>query len=732
MAKRGDAVSHDAGSGGGAAGAPWSDVLLVEGPEPTVSYRSEWAVYEESLIKGQFVGRGWNGSGFINFYDGRIDPLEHPAPQAFWLEVDGQLLASDWEWAGFEKRPGSAGGPADLHAVITLRHAVRPVTVRVHTVLDGTPVLTRWCEVTNTGSAPAALSAAYSWSGVLQKTPRWRSHMGGDGKSLYSVGYFEAAGWGAEGAFRWFDLPAAGYRVDGRWRRDRHRHPFFVLRNNATGEHFIGQLAWTGGYSFEFDFNDNASGKPTTDCPASLFFRAGPDAPAPQRVIAPGETVATPEMHMGLVFGDLDAALQAMHAHLRAGVLTPQPRGRGGWIESGIGPEIEITPAEVIFAIDAAADVGAEVFFIDASWYAAPRSHWWNTVGNWTVDRARFPDGVAPFRARVHEKGMLWGLWMDAERIGEESAIFKEHPDWLAAAYDGERRLGGNIDLTRPEVARWMEEAIARVITENGCEFFRLDYNTHPGPGLAGKRDGYVENGYWRYYETLYAVYDRLRARFPDVIFENCAGGGGRTDIGMVRRFSHTWVTDWQIAPRSFTITNGMTMALPPERVDRLIGGQSGHTTAEFDFQTRLLLFVRPTFGFLHPRGSVWNPLMLNRLKGWVALYKDFVRPFMDTGRIYHHTPEVDGLDPRGWGVLELASADRTRAICGLFQLSAPTQPEYLLRMRGLDVARRYRVRWDTSGQSAVVDGFTLMKQGLTVRLEGALTSELLVIDEAE
>ena len=97
-------------------------------------------------------------------------------------------------------------------------------------------------------------------------------------------------------------------------------------------------------------------------------------------------------------------------------------------------------------------------------------------------------------------------------------------------------------------------------------------------------RDGYVENGYWRYYEALYAIYERLRARFPDVIFENCAGGGGRTDIGMVRRFSHTWVTDWQIAPRSFTITNGMTMALPPEYVDRLIGGQSGHIDGRLRF----------------------------------------------------------------------------------------------------------------------------------------------------
>jgi alpha-galactosidase len=261
-------------------------------------------------------------------------------------------------------------------------------------------------------------------------------------------------------------------------------------------------------------------------------------------------------------------------------------------------------------------------------------------------------------------------------------------------------------------------------------EFFRLDYNVGGlGPGAKTIRHGYIENGYWRYYEALYNIYEKLRARFPHVIFENCAGGGGRTDIGQVRRFSHTWVTDWQIAPRSFTITNGMTMALPPEYVDRLVGGQSGHTTAELDFQLRLLLFVRPTLGFLCPPNASWNPILLARVKRMVTLYKDFVRPFMSTGRIYHHTPTFDGPEPQGWGVLELTSDDCSRGICGLFQLSAPGESEYVLRLRGLDVSKRYRVTFDNTGQSCEMDGVTLMTQGITIRLAGPLTSELLLLE---
>jgi alpha-galactosidase len=285
------------------------------------------------------------------------------------------------------------------------------------------------------------------------------------------------------------------------------------------------------------------------------------------------------------------------------------------------------------------------------------------------------------------------------------------------------------VDLTNPAAAKYVEDQITRVIEENQCEFYKLDYNTDPARGIWTLHDGFVENGYWRYNEALYGIYNRLRAKFPNVIFENCAGGGGRTDIGMVRHFDHTDVTDWQIAPRSFMITNGMTMALPPEHIDRLVGGQTGYTTADYDFQSRTLFFLLPKFAFMYPLGSQPNPLLMERTRHFVDLYKNFVRPFMDTARLYHHTPELSGLDSQGWGVLELDSNDRTRGICGLFQLSAPTEPEYHLRLRGLDVSRRYKVTFDNSGKSTVVDGFTLMEEGITVRLEGALTSELLIYE---
>jgi alpha-galactosidase len=287
------------------------------------------------------------------------------------------------------------------------------------------------------------------------------------------------------------------------------------------------------------------------------------------------------------------------------------------------------------------------------------------------------------------------------------------------------------LDLSQPAAAAWMESQIVRLISEHELDFYRLDYNIGTiGPGAWTLRDGYVENVYWRYYEAVYGMYERLRARFPNVIFENCAGGGGRTDVGMMRYFDHTWVSDWHKGPRHFTITNGMTMALPPERVDRFWGAAAGgYQPGDIDYHVRQLLFARPALGWLGPPGSKRNPVQTARVRHAVDLYKNFVRPFMAEGRIYHHTPTFDGPEPQGWGVLELAARDRSKGIAGIFQLSSPRGPQYHLCLRGLDAGRRYRVTWDNTGESAEVDGFLLTRQGIAVRVEGPLTSELMLFE---
>ncbi len=105
---------------------------------------------------------------------------------------------------------------------------------------------------------------------------------------------------------------------------------------------------------------------------------------------------------------------------------------------------------------------------------------------------------------------------------------------------------------------------------------------------------------------------------------------------------------------------------------------------------------------------------------------------FMPECRIYHHTPVFNDIEPKGWGIMEMVSSDKKRGIAGIFQLSDPAESETVVRLRGLDVSLNYKVVWDNNDQSKVIDGFILANQGIKIRLEGALTSELLLFEAIE
>ena len=152
----------------------------------------------------------------------------------------------------------------------------------------------------------------------------------------------------------------------------------------------------------------------------------------------------------------------------------------------------------------------------------------------------------------------------------------------------------------------------------------------------------------------------------------------------MVRYFDHTWVTDWQIAPRAFSITNGMSMALPPERVDRLAGmGQSGQRTAELDFQFRLQLFVHPSLNWFHLKDAKPNAVQQARIRNAVGIYKDFVRPIHATSRVYHHTPVVKGFEPSRLGRVGAGIAGPHTGHRGAVSIERPGGPGIFIPFQG-------------------------------------------------
>lgn len=729
-------------------------VMYSTEPTPGVRYISGFTVYDEALIDGRLVDRYWSSDGFIKGeYELSRDQEKKVGPtqnfHSFDLEIDGQSLRGYWKWIGAREEP--VAQPGSRHNVIELEHTIRPVTVRVHMLLDGTPVMSRWLEITNTSDRPAVLSAVSPWSGRLWKIENMSELLPPSQKEAFTLGWYKSDAHSNEGSFDWQPLGNFTTRIESSRGFSGFRTPFFILRNEATGEHVIAHLAWSGNWFCEFQCSQDPAlygvkGWPDSAC---LSFSAGPAGPHPLRIIAPGETVHTPVIHLGYLKGDLDGCVQAMHTHLRRSAIAKPPEDRGYLVQydhggMGMGYWVgerqdrpEESEAQLMKEADIAADLGCEVFILDSGWNSGrPRSDVLydtsSVIGTaWLPDPILFPQGLKPLRDSVREKGMLFGLWVEPEAIGLDGELAAKHPDWLLHR-DG-KIVKGHIDLTNPEAAEWFEAEVCRIIEEYELDVFRLDYNpvdiAEGGHRLA---DGFVENTLWGYYEVFYGIFERVRSKYPSVILQHCAAGGGRNDLGMASRWHEEYLTDGHFMPRLLYSLNGMTMAFPPEVFVIASPVFYFYSSAARDLDAQLrtyMVMMRPLVGGVAPSLECLTPELRARYKHYIDLYKRFVRPLLPTCRVFHHSPVSEHEVSDDWIALEYAAPDASRSLAMIYKLRDAAEDTYRFVPRGTRLDQTYKVTFDNTGESVVLSGKELKETGLSVRLSAAHSSELLLFE---
>ncbi|MFH1708322.1 MAG: alpha-galactosidase [Planctomycetota bacterium] len=711
-----------------------TEIAFKKEGRPGARYVSATTVYEEALERTRWLGAYWSATGQVqreNVAAGLpgADPSELPL-QAFDLEIDGQALINRWEFAGASERPGVR--PGTREAVVELRHQLRPVTVKVVTRLDGTPVLVRYLEITNMGKAPAALARVSPLSGML-----WRGSARGHWCELpaevdrpFTLGYFDGIHQGTEGNFRLEDLPAGRRRIESTCGQSGFGNPFFILTNNVTGESAFGALAWSGNWYAEFwrDPLVDLSGRPSRGL--NLAFTMGPQGPAPQRVIAPGETVVSPETHLGLMHAGLDECVAQWHAHLRTAVIPPRPPGAD--YHTIAGRVVEEPGEWILREIDIAAEMGAQAFMVDAGWYGDEFGGWPDRRGDWH-EGAWLPGGLAACRDRAHGHSMRFGLWMEPEAVGSKSNLRTAHPDWLLTTDDG-RQTGLMLDLAHPAAAAAFRASVLGVIRDHKLDFFKIDYNTRVQEGGQRDRDGFTESELWRHYETVYGTFDQVRRDLPGVALECCASGGGRNDLGMMARFHYACESDFSMFPRSIRAINGLTLFLPPEALCYYHNHMPrAHQKADLATHLRVTLFARPIFvGFGGQAADRGTPYF-EATRRYIKLANEFAGPILSAHpRVFHHTPHIGLQKPADWCVLEYAAEDASAGYAGLFRLGGDAGCEYLFRPRGLDPARRYTVTFDNMGRDIVMDGAELALRGVPVRLDAVNTSELIMYRASE
>lgn len=207
-----------------------------------------------------------------------------------------------------------------------------------------------------------------------------------------------------------------------------------------------------------------------------------------------------------------------------------------------------------------------EVFWLDAGWYEGcgwNKGEWWQNVGNLTVDKERFPNGLKPVSDAVHAAGSKFMVWFEPERVRPGTQIDREHPEWLIKIDGNDNSL---FNLGNKEARLWLTDYISEFIKKEGIDNYRQDFNFNPMPYWE-KNDKPDRTGISeiRHIEGLYAYWDSLLTRFPALLIDNCASGGRRIDLETTSRSAPLWRTDYQYGePNGYQChTYGLHFYLP-------------------------------------------------------------------------------------------------------------------------------------------------------------------------
>ncbi|MBQ8227455.1 MAG: alpha-galactosidase [Clostridia bacterium] len=691
------------------------DVYYQGGEVPEFCYRSGKMVYQEAFQGGSLIALGYNSAGYpLNLRKNektRVNIRKFCEPFAFNIELDGQSVDFGLELVDFKTEKDET----NLKSTLVLKSTIKPVEIRVHTLLDGTQMFSRYIEIENLSDNNINLSRLSLLSGALEEFEA-------TGDDTYSIGYFDNDEWGNEGDFSWHKLQPDVTCIDSRFGRDRFRHPLIFIRNNESGKIWFSQIAWTAGCCFTVDYNS----KPRKE-DKYLSFKAEIKAHNPMYVLKPHETFVSPEVHMGLVQGDLDFAVNEMHAHIRKSVLTAP---WDSMIGCGMGADHDMSVETSKSYIRQFKEMGGEVFIIDAGWECPPgkETEWgpYNGINN--PDKDRYPNGIKELSDYCHEMGIKFAMWIEIERMGNMCDGYKEHPEFRSNDVFGKHNQNGDLDFSISEAAKWAENELARMIEEYNLDLLRIDSNfSYPYAffNMADTGSGVKECVSLRHFNGVYNMYQNLKKRFPDVVFENCAGGGGRTDLGMMKAFNHTWVSDCQVMPQSIIITNGMTMALPPERVDRLFAGMNCQSIGEFEAHLRNTMLTHMSLNVFSPCDGEINAEQMEFVHHSTDIYKNFIRPFLSEAMIYHHTPEArkDNVT-----ILEVASPDKSKGAATVIALKSGA--EITVKFKGADASKMYKVTLDNNRESFEITDRELRYNGINVYIPSILSSELILFEE--
>lgn len=445
--------------------------------------------------------------------------------------------------------------------------------------------------------------------------------------------------------------------------------------------------------------------------------------------LGPGETLSTPESVAAYSMSGIGGMSRAFHRlyrnHLIKSKYATQPRPV--LLNSWEGLSFNYNETSIYQLAKESADLGVKLFVLDDGWFGVdyPRLSDDAGLGDWEVNPDRFPDGLSPLVSKIaglqvasSSADLRFGLWFEPEMVNPNSTLYHEHPEWVLHSGQYSRTLTRNqlvLNVALPEVQEFIIEAVSSVLGNASITYVKWDNNR----GIHETASPSVDHAYML---GLYHVFDTLTSRFPDVLWEGCASGGGRFDPGVLQYFPQIWTSDNTDAVDRIFIQFGTSLVYPPAtmgaHVSAVPNGNTRRTTPIW-FRAHVAMMAG-SFGFeLNPADMPEEDK--EQIPDIITLAEK-VNPIVVRGDLWR----INLPGESNWPAALFISEDGSQAVLFYFQISARVNHAYpFVRLQGLDPASSYKI----DGNSTY-SGVTLMNIGLQYAFDGDYDSRVVILEK--
>jgi alpha-galactosidase len=586
-------------------------------------------------------------------------------------------------------------------------------------VYPSSGILQRWSRILNKTSQAVTLESAQSASWTLPLGEGYQWH--------YLTGH-----WGGEWQYHSQPIQTGLQVIESRRGSTSHQaNPWFAIdrpqeTTEENGPVWFGALGWSGSWRISVEESAMQQVRVVGGFnPFDFGYR-----------LAPGETLETPPFYGGFTSRGMGAASRILHKFERESILPggDNARLRPVLYNSWEATEFNVSEAGQIALAEKAAKLGVERFVIDDGWFGQ-RKNDRAGLGDWYVNPEKFPHGLKPVIDRVHALGMDFGIWVEPEMVNPDSDLYRKHPDW-AMNFPGRPRTEGRnqllLNLAREDVKQYVFQWLDQLVTNNDISFLKWDYNrnwTDPGWDSVPVEE---QKKIWvTYVENLYDIMDRLRAKHPKLEIESCSGGGGRVDLGILRRTDEVWPSDNTDALDRLSLQDGFTRAYTP-------GIMMAWVTDVPNFLDKRVIPLKFRFlvamtGSLGIGGNLnkWSPEEMQEAAKLVEYYKS-IRSTVQRGEEYR----LIGPEQSEESAREFVSQDGSQAVLFAFLHSEQFGTHFpVVRLRGLDANATYEIHpMDPQKDIELqrMSGAYLMGDGISLDLEGDYAATAVVLERVK